>query len=374
MDNKYRLLSLNKSSAFPLANQLAQKLTWMIASEIITEGETLPDIRTMGDFLGLHMHTIRAAYHLLEQHKMVTVKPRAGTVVQKYVPFLSQLEPDIRHNGLIAVLIPEMSAFYNQIFKGIQSVAEPEHFLPLAVSCGEDPYRAESIYADISAGGFVGVINISVGFPDTFYVDFHGDSFLNLPLVFVDDFNATTHRVLINTANAIQQATRHMLEHGYQNIVLLNCPLDWPIGFEVYQGYAAALQNASLTPSPDRVYTVPDFTHSAGVFTANRILQSSPLPRAIVCAGDELALGAITAIHANGLSVPQDIAIIGYNDIPISTSSRPGLSTIALPALEIGAQAARSLLKIINKETRTWESHAFSGKLVLRESCGCINK
>jgi DNA-binding LacI/PurR family transcriptional regulator len=104
------------------------------------------------------------------------------------------------------------------------------------------------------------------------------------------------------------------------------------------------------------------------------MLQSSPLPRAIVCAGDELALGAITAIHEYGLRVPQDIAIIGYNDIPISATTRPSLSTIALPALEIGAQAIRSLLRIMKKEVRAWETHAFSGKLVLRESCGCINK
>ena len=87
MDKKFSIVRLDQDSAILLASQLSRKLTWMIAAGDIHEGETLPNIREYAELLGIHMHTVRAAYHLLEADQLVTVRPRTGTIVKKYEPF-----------------------------------------------------------------------------------------------------------------------------------------------------------------------------------------------------------------------------------------------------------------------------------------------
>jgi len=370
MNKNYELITLNKSFALPLANQLAQRILWMIAGGIISEGEILPNIRDMGEYLGVHMHTVRAAYHILEDKDVVMVKPRAGTIVKKYTPFTSQDQVFSIQNRQIAVLIPEMTPFYYQIFKGIQSAADPDRYLPLVIPCGDDPIFAEAVYSDISAGGFAGVINISLGFSDMFYKNFAEENRLSIPLIFIGDFNARTHRVVLNTVDAISQGTNHLIQHGYEEIGLINCPKDWPVGREIYKGYSTALVSHNLQTSMDLVFSAPDFTIEAGIFCAEQILKHKLLPRALMAASDTLALGAMFTFQQHGLKIPDDISIIGYNNIAQSTISSPPLTTIALPTYEIGFQAMQSMKRIINKEISSWEHHTFSGKLIVRNSCG----
>jgi len=371
MDNKFTVINLDPDASLPQVHQLVQQLVWMIANKTISEGETLPNIREMGEFLGIHMHTVRAAYHLLEERNLVSIKPRAGTVVRKYEPFLTINQANQHRKSLIAVLIPEMNFFYDQIFRGIRSVADHYHYLPVAIPCGDEPLIAESAYADVSARDFLGVINISLGFSDDFYRNFNQDQYLDIPLVFIDDFLAVSHRIIINISDAMEIAISHLLEHGYEDIALINCPSNWPVGEQVLSGFQSGLRHLERI-NKSSVFNAPNFSHSAGVFCAEQILAGSKLPRALVATSDELAIGAMSIFNKHGLRVPDDIAVIGYGNIPLASSTHPPLTTTSLPLHAVGQQAMKTLHKILQGNLKVWEQHEFAGKLVLRESCGCL--
>jgi LacI family transcriptional regulator len=373
MDNKFRIIKLDKSLAFPIANQLAEQLTWMIAGGIIEEGETLPPIREFADLLGINMHTVRSAYHILEKLTLVTIKPKIGTVVQKYIPFVTVPKKDLLKNELIAVFIPDLSDFYNQLLKGIEFSARKNDLIPVVISCNEDPIYAERIYRNISARNFSGAINISIGFNDAFYEEFQDEKFSHIPLVFVDVNAATSHRIIIDTEAAIYDATNHLIQHGYKDIALVNCLEDWPMGREILRGFKRALSESEIQPKQDMIFSVPSFTFEAGVFCGERILQKLQLPQAIVSASDTLALGAISAFYKNDLKIPDDIAIVGYNDIPLAKTSTPPLTTVSLPAFEMGEFAMNTLSDVIKGVTTSWVEKTFYGNLVIRDSCGCIS-
>lgn len=372
MDEKYRVIRLSKSAAFPIANQLARQLTWMIADGVIREGETLPPIREFADLLGINMHTVRSAYHILEKQILVKMRPKIGTEVLKYVPFMTTSKHELLKNDLIAVFIPNLSDFYNQIVKGIEFSARKKNLIPVVISCNEDPIYAESIYRNISARNFSGAINITIGFTDAFYKDFQDKGFSHIPLVFVDDFNATGHKILIDTEAAIYGATNHLIQHGYKDIALVNCLEDWPVGREILRGFKRALSESEIQPKQDRLFSVSDFTFEAGIFCGDRILQRPQLPQAVVSASDTLALGVISVFNKNNLTIPGDIAIVGYNNIPLAKTSSPPLTTVSLPSFEMGEFAMNTLSDVIRGITTSWTEKTFYGNLVIRESCGCI--
>ncbi len=370
MDVKYLLVKLEKDAPLSLVHQLARSLKWMMATGEIKEGEALPNIREFADALGIHMHTVRAAYHLMEDSGLVTIKPRAGTRAKAYVPFQGALEDHSPHQ-FAAVLVPMLTDFYNQIMAGMTAILEAEDLIPVVIPCREDPYFANSIFKTLSAGNYCGIINISIGFDDDFALELRWQITTNTPIVFVDDFLDFGHRIDFNTSGAIHQLTTHLGEHGYRKIALISCPGFWPIGSEVRTGYAQALEDLGLEVDESLCVTVPTFTFEAGKFCVERMLAQKKLPDAIVAASDTLALGAIASLKAAGLQIPRDIAVVGYNDIAYSKFSDPPLTTAVLPAYKIGVSSAKMLLRILKGGLETWQHEQFDSELIVRRSCGC---
>lgn len=371
MDKKFLLTKINKNSALPAANQLARQLIWLIAEGTIKEGEQLPSIRNYAELLNIHYHTVRAAYHILEQKNLVRINPRIGTIVQKYIPFASIDQKEFPDTNFIAVLVPSLSDFYRQVIDGIESVAIESKQIPVILSCHEDPIYAERQYRNLSARGIKGFINISIGFPNEFYANFKQKENLNVPLVFLDVVESGTHSLTIDTASAIGLAVSHFLDHGYNDLAFINCPSEWPIGREALKGFRLALKKRGIEFSQTSVFSVPDFGYQAGQFVIEKMIQYNSLPRAIVTISDNLAFGAISELKQKGFQIPQDVAIIGYNDILPSSIIDPRLSSIALPLYEMGRQTMLSLNKVLKGNLKGWIRKSFSGQLVIRDSCGC---
>jgi LacI family repressor for deo operon, udp, cdd, tsx, nupC, and nupG len=368
---KFQVIKINKKSALPMVNQLANQLTWLIADGVIKKDEKLPPIREFAEVLQIHHHTVRAAYHLLEKKNLVSIHPKIGTVTQDYIPFITKNNLDNSSNDFIGILVPSITDFYQQIIYGIESIARESKLIPVILNCNEDPIYAEAIYKNLSARNTKGFINISVGFSDEFLSNFDKNENLDVPLVFLDVSDAETHSFTINTSEAIYVATNHMLNHGYKDLALVNCPSDWPVGRETLKGFSNALISHGVDFNQTSIFTVPDFGFEGGYFVIERMLTERSIPRAIVAISDSLALGALSALKNNGLRVPNDVALIGFNDILLSSIIDPSLTTISLPMFEMGKQAMFALQKILKGDIKHWIHKNFSGRLIARESCGC---
>jgi LacI family transcriptional regulator len=163
-------------------------------------------------------------------------------------------------------------------------------------------------------------------------------------------------------------ATRHLFERGYRRIATISGPPASEPGGGRLAGYVKAVNAFGETPDP-ALCEVADWTREGGEAALYRLLDQDDPPRAVFCANDLMAIGAMDAALESGLRVPQDLAIVGVDDIDAAGLVRPALSTIRVPAEEIGRAAGELLLhRIADGSARSHRHVLVQHKLIARHS------
>lgn len=369
-------LAVNTDTDLALWLQLKQQLTWLIASGQVQPGERLPSVRRLANHLGINLHTVRAAYQKLEAEGLVATRHGSGTVVLEYDPFrVAQQTPNMRTHT-IGVLVPRLSnPFYPAFLQGVEDVARENHTLLFICNTDDDPLTGKAYLDQLMAKQVDGLIVAPCGL--TFDRQVNPTSLnqtaSSIPIVYVDRPDETGYAVLLDSEGAGYAATTHLIEHGHRHIGLVTCCLDSPTVRQSYQGYVQALKAAGLTEHPDLIATAPAFTIAAGRESAHQLLDSSTPPTAIFAAGDVLAVGAMQSIKERGLRTPEDIALVGYNDLDIANLVEPPLTTVAAPVRDLGATAMQMLRRLIAGDAVEERQTTLPTRLVIRRTCGCGN-
>ena len=195
--------------------------------------------------------------------------------------------------------------------------------------------------------------------------------FSSVPMVVMDwGPNADTDIIEDNSFNGGYIATKHLIDCGHKAIGLIAGELDKTTARTRYEGFVKAMNEANL-PIHENWIMEGFFEPEDGYECMNRILVQDNLPTAVFCCNDVMALGAISAITEKGLRVPDDISIIGYDNIHSSRFYAPPLTTIHQSKSRLGAQAVNLLFeRIANKDNENHEKHriAIHPELVLRKS------
>jgi LacI family transcriptional regulator len=173
-----------------------------------------------------------------------------------------------------------------------------------------------------------------------------------------------------NTA-AVARLTSHLLaEHGCERLEFVGHPENSPDTSYRWQGFLQAHRRASVEPPAEPIRV--GLAQSDGFVAASRLLERpTPLPDGIVCANDETALGVVLALLDKGIRVPQDIAVTGFDDIPMAGLLASGLTTVHQPMRELGAETARLLLRHVAGQIDSSLDRVLETHLVIRGSCGC---
>ncbi len=193
---------------------------------------------------------------------------------------------------------------------------------------------------------------------------------LGLPIVLVDNLlNETAiDCVLCDNEKGAFQAVKHLIEHGHERIVFLSGPADWLSSRERAAGYRRALHEAGLEPHIVFMSnTIPD-TGRQAMLTA---LEEYPDLTAIVAVNDATAVGAIHACQQAGCAIPDEVAVIGFDDEPWAQMHIPPLTTVRIHWHEIGIQAARRIVDLIERDSQVPLQMRLAVQLVIRQSCGC---
>ncbi len=162
-----------------------------------------------------------------------------------------------------------------------------------------------------------------------------------------------------------RQAAQHLLDLGHRRIAYIGGDPEHPDAAERRQGYRLALEGAGLRPDPSLVLA-GDFTEHSGLAAVERLLDSGTRFSAIATANDQMAFGAVLGLHRRGLRVPQDVSVVGFDDIAGALYMVPPLTTVHNPIQEIGQLAARAMLALLAGERPRIEVPA--PRLVARES------
>ncbi|MFD3661719.1 LacI family DNA-binding transcriptional regulator [Streptomyces sp. NPDC058659] len=196
-----------------------------------------------------------------------------------------------------------------------------------------------------------------------------------LPVVMLAGPREIDHLDHIEVADADGQRalTRHLIEdHGLRRLVFVGAAEESPDVEARFAGYAAACRDAGL-PVPDAPdVRAPLMTQAEGARAAEALLdRSGEPPQAMVFAGDQMAVGALLALERRGLRVPADIAVTGFDGIPLSRLVRPTLTTVRRPTRRLGEEAVELLVQRLGDRERAPKSLMLPVTLAKRQSCGC---
>jgi DNA-binding LacI/PurR family transcriptional regulator len=167
-----------------------------------------------------------------------------------------------------------------------------------------------------------------------------------------------------NTRDGARLAIDHLVRKGRRRIATIAGPPDVSPGVDRLAGFRDALDQHGLDPSQ---IAYGDFTRPAGVHAMRRLLDHRPNLDAVFCASDLMAVGALHALRQAGRRVPEDVAVIGFDDLPLATYTQPTLTTVHQPVEEMGAEAARRLLALMDGR-ETGPSPILPTSLVIRQS------
>jgi LacI family transcriptional regulator len=157
------------------------------------------------------------------------------------------------------------------------------------------------------------------------------------------------HTIRLDHENGGYLATRHLLGLGHRKIALITGPDDHLDAIDRISGYRRAFLEIGLEPDPGLI-VAGDFTESGGVLAMTRLLESGKSFTAMFASNDQSAMGARMVMHRKGLRVPDDISLIGFDDLPATAYLTPPLTTVRQPLFEVGLSAANVLLRMLGKE------------------------
>jgi LacI family transcriptional regulator len=270
---------------------------------------------------------------------------------------------------MIALLIADISnGLYHTLTRAIQDVAR-QHEYEVLVSNSDHVYENEKHFCEVVARrGVDGVIMVPIHLTNEDIHRFYRET--NSPITVLGEqiHHPNIDVVYVNDGRAVYEATQWMIaERGYTSLGFVGVNDDLPPGPRRFRGFRRALDEANLQLNPDYLLQ-GDFSTESGKAAAHQLLTLGELPRALYVINDLMAIGMILTLQEAGLNVPDDIAIVGFDDIPEASIVRPTLTTIAQDPRDIGQKLAHALFERI--ENPNIERRVFEGtyKLIPRQS------
>lgn len=306
----------------------------------------MSNIREVARLAGVSVATVSRTLRSPEQVLPETRdKVKAAVEQARYRPNLMAIQFRSRKTGNLVILVPDISnTFFARVIRGAQEAAQAAGYrLLLCDTLGRDAIErqfAELVYAHQADG----VIQLRARDPfDSSAPNQSAPPMVNACEVVKD---AAFPTITLDNHAAAKAMTEHLIELGHRRIALIKGPISSPLTQDRVAGYQAALQQAGIAPDPTLICR-GDFTLNAGFEGAALMLALPTRPTALFCENDEMAIGALKRIKQAGLRVPEDISVVGFDDIPMAAYSDPPLTTVSQPAEAFGEQAVHLLIALI---------------------------
>ena len=327
-------------------------------------------IKDIAKILGISKSTVSRA---LSEHSDVHTETREKVLALarklQYQPNAIALNLKQQRTNTIGVIIPETeNPFFARAVSGIQRAANRAGYNVMVCQSSESRRTEESNLKSLIATRVDGLL-ISMS-RETDTTD-HFDAIFqkNIPVVFFDRICKTldTAQVITNNYEIAFEATQYLISQGCRRIATITGPRHLYTSFNRFQGYMDALTKNNLEFNPDYLLLSDFSKDNIEAYTRHLIDLKEP-PDAIFAKNDLIAIEMMHIIKKRGLSIPRDIAVLGFNNEPISRFVEPALSTVDHPAHDIGAASAELLLSQIKGENHHPVKKTIKCSLVIRES------
>jgi LacI family transcriptional regulator/LacI family repressor for deo operon, udp, cdd, tsx, nupC, and nupG len=268
---------------------------------------------------------------------------------------------------LIGLIIPDIrNPFFADIVRGVEDTARQANFAVLLCNYDEDADK-ERFYLDVMRAESVdGIIIPPLKANDPAVLEFAAEG---VPVVCVDRSisGARLDKVEVDNKQGAFEATAHLVARGHMRIGMIAGPVSSSTSRARVAGYRAALKQAGL-PFEAGLVRHGDYQQESGRLHAAAFLSLAKPPSALFAANGMMAIGMLEAIRARDLRIPEQVAVVCFDDLPLATVFTPPLTVVRQPACEAGSAAARLLLERIEAPVREPVSVLLRPELVVRGS------
>ncbi|WP_347709275.1 catabolite control protein A [Bacillus sp. FJAT-47783] len=268
----------------------------------------------------------------------------------------------------VGVVIPDVSStFYSELARGIEDIATMYKYNIILSNSDQNKDKELHLLNTMLGKQVDGIVFMSGNITDEHVEEFKRSP---VPIVLAASFdkNGEIPSVNINYEQGAYDAVKFLADKGHQQIAYVSGPMEEPVNkIKKLAGYRRALEESNL-PFNEELVIEGDYTYDSGIEAFEKLMNVTPRPTAIFVGTDEMALGVIHSAQDNGLSVPEDVDIVGFDNTRLATMVRPQLTTVVQPTYDIGAVAMRLLTKLMDKETVDEHTVELPHRIEIRQS------
>ena len=284
-----------------------------------------------------------------------------------YAPNSAAKNLRTQRSGKILVTVPDISnPFFSLILQGIEDAAMKAGYAVLIGDTQHDATREERYAQMLYQKQADGLIFLGHRLPMEAWRQARAQR--SMPIVNGCEFSRRlgVPSVHIDNAKAATEAMDHLYSLGHRRVAVVTGPLVSPLSRDRLRGAIAGARAAGARKH--LVVVNGDFSISSGTIAATRLLARKPAPTAVFCFNDEMAIGVMQTARRRGIRVPEDLSVVGFDDIRFARYLDPPLTTITQPMREIGEGCVRLLLEILSGNPAAAESVTLQHQLTVRSS------
>jgi len=272
---------------------------------------------------------------------------------------------------LIGLLVPDIqNPFYVDVIRGVEDVVYANNFAVFVCNFAQDKSK-EKLYLDMLRSESIDGLVVAPFNED----DSEVKNLLlrGLPVVCVDRglSNVDVDLIVVDNYKGAYEAVERLIKNGHKRIAYIGGLYSIPTSRQRKEGYVNALRDYGIDDDEDLI-KFGDSKHESGKRLAAELLDLPHPPTALFTGNNLITLGALETIHSKELRIPEDIAIVGFDDMYWSISLNPPLTAISQPGYEIGRRAASMLFERIEEPDREAVKVVLKTKLIIRNSCGTL--
>lgn len=304
-------------------------------------------IRELAELTGVHASTVSRVMNPSTRHLIgAAVVERVLRAAHKLNYSPNRIAATLRtsRSGTIGVILPDITnPIFPPICRGIEDELAKRGMVPLIANAAGTSERKRFVVDQMVGRRVDGLILATAERNDPVLIHCLEEG---LPVVVVNrtDDSGRVSCVVGDSHVAMRLAVAHLIKLGHSHIAHVGGPIELSTGFQRREGFLDAIKGNGLKLSACPVVESDAYSRAAGKVACDALLAKRKTITAIVAGNDLIALGCYDALHAVGLRCPDDVSVIGHNDMPLMDSIAPALTTVHLPLYEMGTRAAALIL------------------------------
>ncbi len=332
-------------------------------------GAAIATIKDVAKTAGVSTTTVS---HVINKTRFVSEKLRErvnqAITELNYQPYGLARSLRKKQSGAIGIVIPDnANPFFAEVVRGVEDTCFDNGYSVFLCNSDGEPTKERNYLNLLVEKGVDGLVLVSTG------DDREAMRLLEnreIPKVIVDREISGLHMdsVLVNNKQGGYDAAKHLMELGHRNIGCITGPSNvTPSGLRI-KGFRKALEESGLRLD-ERMVVTGDFKSEGGREGFKKLMRGAVVPTAIFACNDMMAIGALNAARELGVTVPERVSLVGFDDIALASLVIPNLTTVAQPKYELGETGAELLLKRIDDRERPETGIVLETRLIKRDTC-----